>query len=182
MINLKPFQNYTYLPPIFVRETNNCLNALHNKEQKYIIYMGRIKMQTRIDKNHKKVCEFLKDYADKNKLIFIDFEHQNYNVIERFNLFEQAKIVIYIHGGAGFNIYFCPQKINTIIEFNFCASTKELKVEEDPRKPRKSELFDVLEYVASPIGFNFFGIVVEKSSKYSKYITIPIEKLKEILK
>jgi hypothetical protein len=137
-------------------------------------------MKTRVDENHDEVCNFLKDYADKNNLKFIDFEHQNYNIEERFKLFRQANIVVYIHGGAGYNIYFCPRETK-IIEFNFCASCKELNLDEDPRKPRKNELFDTLEYIANPIGFDFRGIVIEKASKYCKNVRINVDKIKQIL-
>lgn len=178
IIEINPFQNYTYLPPNVVRKTHSILSE--KSEQNMLIYIGRKNLKTRNDINHKDVCDFLQNYADKNDLIFEDFEHKKYNFEYRFNLLRKAKILIYIHGGAGYNIYFC-NKNTKIIEFNFCASVKELNMEEDPRKPRKSELFDVLEYIANPIGFDFYGIVIEKKSKYSKEITIPINKLKQIL-
>lgn len=178
---LLPYQPYCYITPKIVRETWKILQEESISNQEYLIYMGRKNGRNRRDRNHEDVVKYLKQFSEEKNLKFINFNHSDYSVEDRFNLFRKAKIVIYIHGGAGYNIYFC-QKDTLVIEINWCFSMKECGLPYDNRKPNKGETLDCLEYIANPIGFNFYCVVgKERENKYSTKVTVPLEKIKMIL-
>lgn len=124
-INVKElyfFSCNSYMPTYwwnnwFYKEINKLITSKNKEDKKNLILNKRTKDRQIF--NHDQLSDFLRSYASKNDLNFIEFYHEDFSPSDRFSLFENAKIVIAPHGAANYHVIFCDEGTK-FIEICFC--------------------------------------------------------------
>lgn len=146
----------------FYQEANEFILRDQKFENKNLIYLNRNKTSTcRFFINEDETVKFLKKYADENNLNFVDYVDTNYTIEETFDIFKNAHTVVGCHGGANYNIIFCP-KGTKFIEYVF------------------TDCMYTLYNIASSIELDYF-IVPNRGTNMSEGALVDINKLQRLL-
>eukprot|EP01060_Flectonema_neradi_P025907 TRINITY_DN34765_c0_g1_i1.p1 TRINITY_DN34765_c0_g1~~TRINITY_DN34765_c0_g1_i1.p1 ORF type:complete len:657 (+),score=145.79 TRINITY_DN34765_c0_g1_i1:69-2039(+) len=110
-------ESKTTPPGSLLRSTRELL-TIHDTPQDYLIYLGRKDTSMRNLSNQAEVIEMLKDYAAQRQMQFHDYSKPMKSVKETRKLFEHARVVVGIHGGAMSNLVFC-KPATIVVELGF---------------------------------------------------------------
>ena len=104
-------------PSSLLRATRDIL-TIYDTEQDYVIFLGRKDTSMRKLENSEEVIDLLKDFAAQRQLQFYDFSKPLKSVKETRKLFEHARMIVGVHGGALTNTIFC-KPATMIVELGF---------------------------------------------------------------
>lgn len=146
----------------FYKDINDFLLKDEISTKKNLIYLNRNKTSTcRFFINEDETVEYLKKYAEDNNLNFIDYIDTNFSIEDTFKIFKDAHAVIGCHGGANYNIIFCP-KGTKFIEYVF------------------TDCMYTLYNIASSIELDYF-IVPNRGTNMTEGALVNINKLQRLL-
>ena len=116
---------------------------LQKFQSNLLIYVQRTRQNAknggRLILNENFVVDYLREYAQKSSLVYIEYDHSKHseNIQKQIELFSNAKIIFGIHGGALSNINFAPSKTIIIEIMPFRSDKSTLPIvcsESDPNK------------------------------------------------
>lgn len=163
---------YTYIeqkkPNILEKHNNNFKNIYSiDFNKKILVYLKRnTGNKTRNISNEIEIENLLKNYCNNNEFQYIGFYYNNYNFYERIKIFNNANIVVGVHGSCMFHNLFTNNKKVKVLEL-ICI-----------RDCHSSQLVN-LSY-----GNEYWQIPIPEHGQFEKQITVSknsLNSIKEIL-
>lgn len=128
---LFPYQGHCTCPVILYKNMYKYIHslgfALKNKSQKVLIYAKRNTGNGRRNvENEKDIENILKSYCYENDYKYVSFFYSDYDIESRIKLFNNADIVVGVHGSSMFHTLFCrpKTKIIELVCIKDCHSTQ----------------------------------------------------------